>query len=330
MTGPERAGVLLMTYGSPASLEPADVRAYLARVRGGRDPSAELVEEFTRRYRVIGGSPLIEITRMQAAALSNVLGWPVRVGMRFSEPTILAGMTAFAKAGIDRVAGIILSPQYSPMLMRGYADAIEAASAALGPDAPRATIADAWYREPDFVAALAGRITSALASSSDAVVATHLLLTAHSLPRRVADDEPQYLAQLRSTADSVASSAGLTDDRWTFCWQSAGHEPGEWMRPDFADLMPDLAAAGCRSVLVAPVQFLADHLEVLYDIDVGAREQAQRHGLAFQRIESLNADRRLVDALAAVARRTVKDQPVSRRRHVLHEDAATGGARRVG
>lgn len=325
MTGPERAGVLLMTYGSPASLEPADIRAYLARVRGGRDPSAELVEEFTRRYRVIGGSPLIEITMMQATALSNVLGWPVDVGMRFSEPTILAALTAFAETGVDRVAGIILSPQYSPMLMRGYADAIEAASAALGPAAPRTTIADAWYREPDFVDALAGRITSGLTTlSSDELAATHVLLTAHSLPRRVADAEPDYLGQLRSTAESVASRAGVTDDRWTFCWQSAGHEPGEWMRPDFADLMPELAAAGCRSVLVAPVQFLADHLEVLYDIDVGAREQAERHGLAFHRIESLNADPRLVDALAVVARRTLQDQPASRRRGDIERGARIG------
>ncbi len=325
MTGPERAGVLLMTYGSPASLEPADVRAYLARVRGGRDPSAELVEEFKRRYQVIGGSPLIEITRMQAAALSNVLGWPVRVGMRFSEPTILAAMTELAEADVDRVAGIILSPQYSPILMRGYADAIEAASAALGPVAPRAAIAAAWYREPDFIAALAGRIMSALPmSSADDLDAPHVLLTAHSLPRRVADAEPDYLSQLRETARSVAASAGLTESRWTFCWQSAGHEPGEWMRPDLADLMPELAAAGCRSVLIAPVQFLADHLEVLYDIDVSAREQAERHGLAFHRIGSLNADPRLVDALAAVARRTIQDRRVSRRRHVLHEDAAAG------
>ncbi len=302
----EGAGVLLMTYGSPASLEREDVRVYLARVRGGREPSADLVDEFTRRYRVIGGSPLIEITRMQAAALSNVLGWPVRVGMRFSEPTILAALTAFAEAGIDRVAGIILSPQYSPLLMRGYLDAIEAASAALGPDGPTVSIADAWYRAPDFIDALAGRIRRALATlSAGELAATHVLLTAHSLPRRVADEEPDYLMQLRSTAESVASSAGLMDGQWTFCWQSAGHEPGEWMRPDFADLMPKLAPAGCRSVLIAPVQFLSDHLEVLYDVDIGAREQAERHGLAFHRIESLNASPPLVDALAAVARRAL-------------------------
>jgi ferrochelatase len=128
-----------------------------------------------------------------------------------------------------------------------------------------------------------------------------VLLTAHSLPRQVADRDPAYLAQLRTTADAVADAAGLSEDRWTFCWQSAGHEPGEWMKPDFADLMPGIAASPTPAVIVAPVQFLADHLEILYDIDVGAREQAEALGVRFQRIESLNADPGLITALAAVA-----------------------------
>ena len=131
-----------------------------------------------------------------------------------------------------------------------------------------------------------------------------VLLTAHSLPRRVADQEPEYLAQLEETATSIAHAAGLPPERWTFCWQSAGHEPGEWMKPDFADLMPKLAESGARSVLVAPVQFLADHLEILYDVDIGAREQAEHAGLGFARIRSLNTDPGLIEALAQVARRT--------------------------
>ncbi len=130
-------------------------------------------------------------------------------------------------------------------------------------------------------------------------------MTAHSLPRRVAEQEPGYLAQLRDTAVAIATAAGLPESRWTFCWQSAGHEPGEWMKPDFADLMPGIAAAGGRSVIVVPVQFLADHLEILYDVDIGARDQAERSGLIFARIESLNVDSGLVDALAAVARETL-------------------------
>lgn len=168
------------------------------------------------------------------------------------------------------------------------------------------SVAGAWHEESAFISALARRVTEALGRlASDERNAITVLMTAHSLPRRVADQEPDYLAQLRATAEAVAVRAGLSDRDWSFCWQSAGHEPGEWMKPDFADLMPEIAASGGRSVLVAPVQFLADHLEILYDVEVGAREQAERNVLAFQRIESLNANPDLIEALSGVARRTL-------------------------
>jgi ferrochelatase len=306
VTGVERTGVLLMTYGSPASLEREDIRDYLARVRGGREPGAELVDEFTRRYGVIGGSPLVEITRGQAEALADCLGWPIEIGMRFSEPSILTGLTELARSGVTRVAAIVLSPQYSPLLMNGYATAIETARPDLGYAMPEVSVAGAWHDEPAFVAALANRVSQALDRlPPDQRAAISVLMTAHSLPRRVADQEPGYLAQLRATAEAVATTAGLRDGDWSFCWQSAGHEPGEWMKPDFADLMPEIAASGRRSVLVVPVQFLADHLEILYDVDIGAREQAEACGLQFHRIESLNRDPGLIDALAAVARHTL-------------------------
>lgn len=304
MTGDGGPGALLMTYGSPSSLERDDVRAYLARVRGGREPDGELVDEFTRRYRVIGGSPLIEITRRQAEALSEQLGWPVEVGMRFSEPSVESGLRALADVGVTEVAAIILSPQYSPMLMGGYERAIEAARSAMGPRAPRVRVAGAWHDEPAFVDALADRLVAALSAlPADDRAAARVLMTAHSLPKRVAIDEPAYLEQLRVTAEAIAAAAGLESGDWTFCWQSAGHEPGEWMKPDFADLMPEIAASGGRHVIVVPVQFLADHLETLYDVDVGAREQAEALGLRFERVASLNADAGLIRALAAVARR---------------------------
>jgi ferrochelatase len=306
MTAVGPNGVLLMTYGSPTGLEREDIRAYLARVRGGREPDPELVDEFTRRYRVIAGSPLIEITRRQAEALSNALGWPVEVGMRFSEPSIGAGLAALVEQGVTTVAGIVLSPQYSPLLMSGYATAIDEARTELGDQAPATTVAGAWHDEPALIDALAGRLIETLGRlPADERNAVSVLMTAHSLPRRVADQEPDYLAQLRSTAEAIAGSAGLSDRDWSFCWQSAGHEPGEWMKPDFADLMPEIAASGGRAVVVVPVQFLADHLEILYDVEIGAREQAEACGLAFHRIDSLNADPGLVEALAAVARRTV-------------------------
>jgi ferrochelatase len=295
-----------MTYGSPASLERDEVRDYLARVRGSREPDPDLVDEFTRRYRIIGGSPLVEISRAQAAALEDALGWPVAIGMRFSEPSILTGLSALAMAGVTNVAAIVLSPQYSPLLMGGYDRAIDDARANLGDAAPDVRVSGAWHEEPGFVAALAGQVAAVLEGLSPGDrEAVRVLMTAHSLPKRVAEQEPDYLAQLRATAEAVAAAAGLVDGTWTFCWQSAGHEPGEWMKPDFADLMPEIAASGGRWVLVVPVQFLADHLEILYDIDVGAREQAERCGLGFSRIESLNAKPGLIEALAAVARRTL-------------------------
>ena len=307
MTGTQPFGVLLMTYGSPSSLD--DVERYMTAVRGGRVPEPELVTEFRRRYDVIGGSPLIQITQAQAAALEEHLGGRavVRAGMRFSAPTIPEALRDVVDAGAERVVAIVMSPQYSEMLMSGYRRAVDAARSAFGAAAPAVVVAGAWHLEPEFTAAVAGRIREGLSRLS---AAGHeqvpVLLTAHSLPRGVADQEPGYIAQLQDTATGVARAAGLADHQWRFCWQSAGHEPGEWMKPDFADLMPELAAEGNRAVLVAPVQFLADHLEILYDVDVGAREQAEAAGLEFARIDSLNMTPRFIDALAKVAEREAR------------------------
>jgi ferrochelatase len=300
-----RNGVLLMTYGSPAS--PDDVATYLAAVRGGRAAEPELVAEFRRRYEIIGGSPLIPITIAQAAALERHLGdgTVVRAGMRFSEPSIEKALRDLVAHGVTAVAAIVMSPQFSPLLMGGYARAVEAALGAIGTGAPSVEVAAAWYREPAFVGAVGRRIEESLAvMRGEGHDDVPVLLTAHSLPRRVADGEPAYLGQLRESAELIAAAAGLERRRWTFCWQSAGHEPGEWMTPDFADLMPELRKAGQRSVLVAPIQFLADHLEILYDVDVGARAQAETAVLEFRRIASLNDDPQFIEALAAVARRT--------------------------
>ncbi|HET7026286.1 MAG TPA: ferrochelatase [Candidatus Limnocylindrales bacterium] len=310
MPSPDRFGVLLMTYGSPSSLD--DVPRYLAAIRGGRPASDDLATEFRRRYAVIGGSPLVPITQAQAAAVEAALDGEavVRAAMRFSEPTIEQALAELARAGVDEVVAIIMSPQYSPLIMGGYGRAVDAARASLGPDAPAVSLAGDWHAEPGFVAAVADRIGQAIDRlPADERASAPVLLTAHSLPRRVADEEPEYLRQLEDTAERIASAAAIASDRWRFCWQSAGHEPGEWMKPDFADLMPLLAAEGHRSVVVAPVQFLADHLEILYDVDVGAREQAESAGLRFERIESLNTHPSFIAALAAIARATRASDP---------------------
>ncbi|MDQ6675228.1 MAG: ferrochelatase, partial [Chloroflexota bacterium] len=248
-------GVVLMTYGSPRDLD--DVGAYITRVRGGREPDAELLAEFRRRYTTIGMSPLIGITRQQAMALEKELGQDFRVGagMRFSEPSIAGTVAELVSRGADRLLGVILSPQYSPTLMGGYDRALQDAAAGL----PARTV-EAWHLNPAFVDVLASRIRAALARyPDDTRERVPVLLTAHSLPERVVEREPEYVEQLHATANAVAAAADLPGDRWSFAYQSAGHTPEEWLKPDMLDVLPVLAAAGHRDLVVAPVQFLADH-----------------------------------------------------------------------
>jgi len=296
-----RTGVVLMTYGSPRDLD--DVGAYITRVRGGRAPSPELLAEFRRRYERIGLSPLIDITQQQAAGVQEVLGkdFAVAAAMRFSEPGIPAVAQALIAGGAERLLGLILSPQYSPILMSGYVQALEAAAAA-GP-VPCRTV-ESWHLNPAFVDVLASRIRATLARLPDATrESVPVLLTAHSLPKRVVDREPDYVEQLQDTAQAVASAAELAPERWSFVYQSAGHTPEEWLKPDMLDVLPQLAAAGHHDVIVAPVQFLADHLETLYDVDVAGREQALAAGFAsFARTPAPNAAPDFLAALASVVR----------------------------
>ena len=289
-------GVLLMTYGAPR--DDADLGPYLARVRGGRAPDDALVVEMRRRYARIGGSPLIRITEAQAAALQTDLGPGYRVlaGMRYSEPSIADRVRALG--AMDRIVGIVMSPQWSPLLMRGYVDALTGAATV------PVTVVESWHREPSFIGALAAQLRAARQRLPGAPV----LLTAHSLPKRVFDTEPAYVAQLAETGTLVAAAAGLGPGAWEWAYQSAGHTQEEWLRPDLKERFPALAAAGHRDVLVAPVQFLSDHLEVLYDLDVAAAAEAEACGLRYHRVPMPNCDPAFIQALADVARRAL--QPI--------------------
>ncbi len=287
-----------MTYGAPR--DDADLSRYLAAVRGGRAPAEELVAEMRRRYVLIGGSPLVRITRAQAAALETELGdgYVAAAGMRFSDPSIDDAARDLVERGADRLVGICMSPQWSPGLMGGYADALaEAASREGIPSA----MAPAWYREPVFIAATAERVRESL---RDTGAATAIVLTAHSLPKRVFDAEPEYIAQLHETAQLVAAAAGLDRGQWHWAYQSAGHTQEEWLRPDLKEVFPTLAALGSRVVLVVPVQFLADHLEVLYDLDIAAADEARAAGLRYRRVVMPNTQPALIRTLALVARAT--------------------------
>ncbi len=304
-------GVMLMTYGSPATLD--DIPVYLRHVYGGREASAEVQKEFRRRYDLIGGSPLLKITREQAAALQDELNrestdgttYHVVAGMRFAPPFV-ADVAPEMANGADTLVGIIMSPQYSPIIMKGYVDTLNKAVANLNREDLRLKIAEDWHMQPYFLQALAARVQEALERfPADVRPNVPVLLTAHSMPKRVIENEPNYINHLKETAAAVAKMVHLPDDRWMFCYQSAGHTPEEWLKPDFADIMPELQAAGYKHVLIAPVQFLADHLEILYDIEIGAREQAEEHGIQFSRIESLNTSPLFIKALAAVVQETL-------------------------
>jgi protoporphyrin/coproporphyrin ferrochelatase len=290
-------GVVLMTYGSPRDLD--DVGPYITRVRGGRDPGSDLLAEFRRRYEMIGMSPLIEITRTQADGLETLLGADFRVaaGMRFSDPSVADAVHDVLARGAERIIGVILSPQYSPLLMAGY---VAALAEGAGPTPTRCV--EAWHLNPAFVDVLASRVRGALARFPDDLRdRVPVLLTAHSLPRRIVDREPEYVEQLADTARAVAAAANLAPERWSFAYQSAGHTPEEWLKPDMLEVLPRLAEAGHRDVIIAPVQFLADHLETLYDVDVAGREQAKSAGFAsFARIDAPNAEPDFIAALKSV------------------------------
>jgi ferrochelatase len=217
--------------------------------------------------------------------------------MLHSEPRIDEAVARLAVAGVRRLVGIVLSPQWSPVIMGGYRRALDAAAWRLGPDA-RVVLAGPWHHTPAFLDALAERVTQALGRLDGDVP---VLFTAHSLPKAVVDRDPGYLDQIAETIDAVVDRTGLDRGRWQFAYQSAGHSPEEWLKPDLKDLLPGLRAVGHRSVLVVPVQFLADHLEILYDIDIAAREEAEEAGLTFHRIELMNTSPAFIRALADVA-----------------------------
>src|SRR5579883_844760 len=316
MANQEHIGVVLMTYGSPATLD--DIPAYLKNVRGGREPDEALITEFRRRYALIGGSPLLRITREQAAALEEELNrqakgrtYRVVAGMRFFPPFV-ADVVPEAAAGASQLVGIIMSPQYSPIIMSGYVNMLRQAVSDLHRDDLTLKIAEDWHLQPLFLQALAERVQQALDRfPPDVRERVPVLLTAHSMPKRVVENEPDYINHLKETAAEIARIVDLPAERWMFCYQSAGHTPEEWLKPDFADVMPELRAAGYQHVLIAPVQFLADHLEILYDIEIGAREQAEKAGVQFARIESLNTSPLFIKALAAVVQETLFQYPQS-------------------
>jgi protoporphyrin/coproporphyrin ferrochelatase len=279
-----------MAYGSPKGIE--DIRPYLEDIREGRPVSNEAVEELTERYRRIGGrSPLDEVTERQRSALERELGLPVFVGMKHWRPRIADAVEEGLAGGAERIVGIVLAPHYSALSIAGYRERLESALAGNA----ELRFVDSWHDHEPFLEVLAGRVRG-----TDA----HVVFTAHSLPERILAIGDPYREQLIETSRLVAERAGV--EHWSFAFQSASATGEPWLGPDILEELHDLHARGVRKVLVCPVGFVSDHLEILWDIDVEARERAAELGLELDRIDSLNDDPAFVRALAELVRQAVR------------------------
>ena len=271
-------GILLMAHGTPSSLD--EMPEYLRLVRGGRPPSPELIEEMRHNYEAIGGrSPLTAITQAQAAALRARLGAavPVAVGMRNWHPFIKDALLELAAAGVDRMIGIPLAPQFSALSVQKY---IDAATGAL-PAGVRFDAVRSFATHPLLVRAFAERVREAQPGPDEEVV-----FTAHSLPVRVIRDGDTYADEVAATARSVAEAAGIAT--YSCAYQSAGRTPEPWIGPDLNEFIRERAAAGRRRILAVPIGFVCDHTEILFDIDCQAATTARDTGVTLRRTESLN------------------------------------------
>jgi ferrochelatase len=294
-------GILVMAYGTPSGLD--DVEAYYTHIRRGRPPSQELLDELRGRYAAIGGrSPLLEITHQQVAAVGDQLradGYEditVALGQKHAAPFIEDGVAELLAAGVDRIVGVVLAPHYSGFSVGEYAERTrKAAEQAQAP--PPVAVVSSWHLQPEYLNFLAAALDDAIASLPDTTrEEAHVLFTAHSLPERILQGDDPYPTQLRETAEAVARARDLA--RWSIAWQSAGRTPEPWIGPDVLDAMAEVAAAGAPAVVVSPVGFVADHLEVLYDLDIEAADRARELGIDFARTAAPNADPHLARAVA--------------------------------
>jgi ferrochelatase len=286
-----KTAVVLMAYGSPS--DPEDVRPYFEDIRGG-PVSDTAVEELAERYRRIGGSPLNEITERQRAALERELGMPVYVGMKHWHPRIAEAAERAVADGAQRVTGLVLAPHFARMSIGAYHAQLERA---LAGKAELVFIAGYGASEP-FIDVVAGRVRG-----TDA----HVVFTAHSLPERILREGSTYRDELLESSRLVADRAGV--ESWSFAFQSESATGEPWLGPDILDELERLHAEGVRKVLVAPIGFVADHLEILWDIDVEAREKAAELGLELDRTESLNDDPAFIAVLAALVREVPLYEP---------------------
>ena len=267
-------GVVVMAYGTPSSLD--DLEAYYTHIRRGRPPTADQLDDLRARYDAIGGvSPLRRITEAQRDRIAMALGegFTVTLGYKHAAPFIEDASASLP----DRTVGVILAPHFSQASVGEYVERLGRPSV------------ESWHDLPEWLDFQAAAVRAALRELPER---THVVFTAHSLPERVLQDDP-YPVQLEESARAIAQRAAVAD--WSLAWQSAGHTPEPWRGPDILDVISTLDADG---VLVCAQGFTADHLEVLYDLDIAAREHAEKLGLAFSRAAMVNDDQDVLTGLA--------------------------------
>ena len=319
-------GVLLMAYGAVENLD--DVEAYFTDIRHGRTPSPEAVEDLKSRYKAIGGrSPLREITERQARALEGKLNdgdgsFRVFVGMRHWHPYI--GDTVRGQiegSGVDPLVALVLAPHYSKMSVGAYFERLDEALAAIE-DPPETLRVDDYHDQPAFIGAIAEAVNEKLAgfasdrrdvgrasgrAGNDAIQGARdrvkVIFSAHSLPERILEAGDPYKDQLLDSSRLVAAACGGLD--WDFAFQSASSTGISWLGPDILDKLEEVARAGHRDVLVVPIGFICEHLEILYDVDVECFEVAERCGLNLRRTEMPNDRPAFVEALAQIVRERI-------------------------
>jgi ferrochelatase len=294
-----RTAVVLMAYGTPRS--PDEILPYYTDIRRGRPPTDEQLADLVARYQAIGGvSPLARLTERQRDALQAALEqlepdrYRVVLGLKHADPKVEAAVDRAVSDGYGRLVGAVLAPHYSAYSIGQYLGRARAAAAAHGIEVPGV---DSWATEPAYVDFLVADLERRLAAMPDR---TMVLFTAHSLPERILTTGDPYPDELRSTAEAVARRLGLAEGTdWQIAWQSAGRTPEPWLGPDVLEVIDELAADGdTDGVIVSAVGFVADHLEVLYDLDIEARGRADRYGLAFDRTTCVNDDPAVMAALA--------------------------------
>jgi ferrochelatase len=286
------AAVVLMAYGSPERL--ADVPAYYADIRGGRQIRPELLEDLVERYRRLGiedSNPLNEITERTRVALERELGLPVFTGMKHWTPRIADAAEQALSAGAGTVVGLVLAPHYSHLSIAGYRRQLEEALDGRA----ELRFVESWHDEPALIEFLAGRVRG---------TDRHVVFTAHSLPARILAEGDPYEDQLMETSTAIAQAAGVSE--WSFSYQSESATGEAWLQPDILDHLAALHRRGVGRVLICPVGFVADHLEIRWDLDTEAQEEARELGLDLTRIEMPNDDPAFIGCLAGLVRRAVQ------------------------